>query len=182
MSQRNLAELIDGHPDDAVALISRGRSTTYGELRQQVAGLRGGLVGLGVEPDDRVAIVAANNWYFVVSYLAVLGVGAVAVPVNPASPVPELQRELGAVGAKAVIVGPSGRSNVAGLDRSALPELRWFVTSEDDHIDGAVLLRDLIDSEPVPVVERAADDLAVLVFTSGTAGATRAAKLTHGNL
>jgi long-chain acyl-CoA synthetase len=182
MSQRNLAELIDGHPDDAVALISRGRSTTYGELRAQVAGLRGGLVGLGIEPDDRVAIAAANNWYFVVSYLAVVGVGAVAVPVNPASPGPELQRELGSVGARAVIVGPSGRSTVAGLDRSALPELRWLVTSEDDDIDGAVRLRDLVASEPVPVVERAADDLAVLVFTSGTAGATRAAKLTHGNL
>lgn len=58
----NLASMIDPHPDDAVALISRGRPTTYGQLRDQVAHLRGGLVGLGLAPGDRVAIVAANNW------------------------------------------------------------------------------------------------------------------------
>ncbi|MGI9576995.1 MAG: AMP-binding protein, partial [Microthrixaceae bacterium] len=79
----NLATLIETHPADAPALISRGRHTTWGELREQVAGLRGGLVELGVRPGDRVAVVANNNWYFVVGYLAALGVGAVAVPLNP---------------------------------------------------------------------------------------------------
>ena len=62
--------------------------------------LRGGLLGLGLEPGDRVGIVAANNWYFVVSYLAVLGAGGVAVPINPMSPVPEVERELAAIGAR----------------------------------------------------------------------------------
>ena len=42
----NLASLIDPHPDDAVAIVSRGKATTYGELRKQVAGFRGGLAGL----------------------------------------------------------------------------------------------------------------------------------------
>ena len=93
----NLAAIIEPHPDDAPALISRGEVTTYGTLRQQVAGLRGGLVGLGVDPGDRVAILCANNWYFVVSYLAVLGAGGVAVPLNPLSPGRELERELAAV-------------------------------------------------------------------------------------
>ena len=87
----NLASIIDPHPDDAVAVISRGKTTTYGDLREQTGGLRGGLAGLGLDPGDRVGIVAANNWYFVVSYLAVLGAGYVAVPLNPTSPVPELQ-------------------------------------------------------------------------------------------
>ena len=41
----NLASVLDPHPDDAVAIISRGRQTTYGTLRDQVAHLRGGLVG-----------------------------------------------------------------------------------------------------------------------------------------
>jgi long-chain acyl-CoA synthetase len=182
MSERNLASIVDGHPDGAIALISRGRSTTYGELRAQVAGLRGGLVGLGIEPDDRVAIVAANNWYFVVSYLAVLGVGAVAVPINPTSPVPEVQRELAAVGARAVIAGPSARSSVTALDRAALPELRWVITSEGQDVPDTLLLDDLVATEPQPMVERGGDDLAVLVFTSGTAGASKAAKLTHGSL
>ena len=76
----NLAGVLDAHPDDAVALVSRGRPTTYGELRRQTAELRHGLLGLGVAPGDRVAVLVANNWYFAAAFLAVVGCGAVAVP------------------------------------------------------------------------------------------------------
>ncbi len=179
----NLATIIDGHPDDAVAVISRGESTTYGELREQVSRLRGGLLGLGLDPGDRVGIVAANNWYFVVSYLAVLGVGGVAVPINPMSPVPEVERELAAIGARLVIAGPTARATVAGLDRAALPALEAVVlSSEGNDVPGGVLLDDLLAPEPTPIVDRGPDDLAVLIFTSGTAGSPKAAMLTHGNL
>ncbi len=178
----NLSSIIDGHPDDAVALISRGRATTYGVLREQVAGLRGGLTGLGLEPGDRVAIIAANNWYFVVSYLAVLGAGCVAVPLNPSSPGPELTRELAAVDARAVVVGPAARGALASIDRSQVPTLEHVVVSEGVDLEGAQLLDDLLASAPTPVVDRAENDLAVLIFTSGTAGSPKAAMLTHGNL
>jgi long-chain acyl-CoA synthetase len=179
----NLASIVDPHPDDAVAVISRGHPTPYGLLRQQVAGLRGGLVGLGLDPGDRVGIVAANNWYFVVSYLAVLGAGCVAVPLNPSAPAPELQQELAAIGARAVIAGPSATGTAAGLDRAALPALEHVVACAGGSAgDGTILLDDLLAAEPVPVVDRAADDVAVLVFTSGTAGSPKAAMLTHGNL
>ena len=104
----NLAAIIDPHPDDAPALISRGRVTTYGALRQQVAAYRGALAGLGLQPGERVAILAGTNWYFAATYLAVLGAGCVAVPVNPASPSRAVARELQSVGAAAVFVGPAG--------------------------------------------------------------------------
>jgi long-chain acyl-CoA synthetase len=99
----NLGGIVDGHPDDSVALISRGKQTTYGELRRQVASLRGALVRGGIAPGDRVAIACANNRGFVVTYLATLGVGAVVVPVNPSSPAAELQRELEVVRAKGLV-------------------------------------------------------------------------------
>ncbi|MGH9085632.1 MAG: AMP-binding protein [Acidimicrobiales bacterium] len=178
----NLASIIDPHPDDAVAVISRGKATSYGQLRDQVGRLRGGLVGMGLDPGDRVGIVTANNWYFVVSYLAVLGAGCVAVPINPSSPAPEVQRQLGAIGARAVIAGPAGRAAVSGLDRGALPVLEHVVASSGGDIPDVVLLDDLRVADPVPVVARAPGDLAVLVFTSGTAGSPKAAMLTHGNL
>ncbi|MGQ0830838.1 MAG: AMP-binding protein [Microthrixaceae bacterium] len=178
----NLASILDPHPDDAVAVISRGKETTYGVLRGQVAGLRGGLAELGLEPGDRVGIVAANNWYFVTSYLAVLGAGCVAVPLNPTSPVPELQRQLAAIGARAVVAGPSAKGAVGDLDRAALPVLEHVIASTGGDIPGALLLDDLMTSAPAPIVERAPGDLAVLVFTSGTAGSPKAAMLTHGNL
>ncbi|HEX4867189.1 MAG TPA: AMP-binding protein [Acidimicrobiales bacterium] len=178
----NLATIIDPHPDDAVAIVSRGRPTTYGTLREEVAHLRGGLVGLGLVPGDRVAIVAANNWYFVASYLAVLGAGCVAVPLNPTSPTPELERQMAAVGVRAVVAGPTGRAAMEGLDRAALPALEAVVCAEAASLPGATTIDDLLGAEPVPVVDRAPGDLAVLVFTSGTAGSPKAAMLTHGNL
>ncbi|MCB0963545.1 MAG: AMP-binding protein [Acidimicrobiales bacterium] len=177
----NLATIIEAHPDDAPALISRGEVTTYATLRQQVAGLRGGLAGLGLDPGDRVAILCANNWYFVVSYLAVLGAGAVAVPLNPLSPAHELERELAAVGARAVLVGPSGRRTAEAIDRDRLPVLE-FVIHSDQHAGEGPVLDELLAAEPTPVVEREPGDLAVLIFTSGTAGSPKAAMLSHGNL
>ncbi len=179
----NLAEICADHPADDIAVISRGRATTYGELRDQVAHLRGGLVEAGIEPGDRVAIVAANNWYFVVSYLAVLGVGAVAVPLNPSSPGPELTGQLATVDARAVFIGPTGRRSFAAIDPADIPSLRLVVNSASNTTsDGEVGLDELRAATPVPIVERADDDLAVLMFTSGTAGFPKAAMLSHGNL
>ncbi|MEZ5178115.1 MAG: AMP-binding protein [Acidimicrobiales bacterium] len=178
----NLASILDPHPAEAPALISRGRTTDYGTLRQQVAGLRGGLAGLGLDPGDRVGIVCANNWYFVVNYLAILGIGGVAVPLNPLSPPKELERELAAVGARALVVGPAGRSTADRIDRSKLPVLEFVIQSEGHVADDVIALDDLLAADPVPVVDRSPEDLAVLMFTSGTAGSPKAAMLSHGNL
>jgi long-chain acyl-CoA synthetase len=165
----NLATLIDDHAAEHPALVSRGRVTSYGELRDQVARMRGGLAARGVAPGDRVAIVAANNWYFVAGYLAVLGAGAVAVPLNPQSPPPEIEAELARVGARLAIVGPSAGD--LGVDPASVPGF-----------EGAVPVGDLLDAEAAPVEDRAPDDVAVLLFTSGTAGSPQPAMLTHGNL
>lgn len=177
----NLATIIDDHPDDACALISRGRPTDYATLRTQVAGLRTGLIGLGLEPGDRLAIVSGNNRYFVVSYLAALSAGLVAVPLNPTNPGVALSSELATVGARAVIVGPAGRAAMAGIDRAAVPGLE-FVIGAGFTPDGGLSLEDLSTDTSSDVVDRDPSDLAVLIFTSGTAGTPRAAMLTHGNL
>ena len=177
----NLATIIDGHPDEAPALVSRGHVTTYGELRRQVGELRGGLIRLGVEPGDRVAIASANNWLFAVSYLATLGAGGVAVPLNPTSPTAELQSQLAAVEAKVLIVGPGARPSAAGLDKGALA-LQHVLVPEGVDLEGATPLNDVFGGEAPPCVDRQDDDLAVLLFTAGTSGTPKAAMLTHGNL
>ncbi len=178
----NLASVINGPPDDAVAVISRGKYTTYGELRAQVAAARGGLSRLGVAPGDRVAIVCANNWYFVVSYLATLGLGAVATPLNPLSPAAELERELMAVEASVVIAGPSSRRSVATIDRSRVTSLEHVITCGGEESGEDPTLDMVLQADPVPMVEVDSDDLAVLIFTSGTAGRPKAAMLSHGNI
>lgn len=179
----NLASIIEPHPPESVAVITRGRSVTYGELAAQVAGLRGGLAGLGLRPGDRIGLLGANNPLFVVSYLAALGAGLVVVPLNPASPAPEITRELAAVGARAVVVGPVAKATWAQVDRSAVPTVAHVIVADGaDEAAGVSSFEALVGSEPVPIVERQPDDLAVLMFTSGTAGAAKAAMLSHGNL
>ncbi|MEZ5142643.1 MAG: AMP-binding protein [Acidimicrobiales bacterium] len=178
----NLASIIDPHPHDAVALVSRGKETTYGTLREQVAGLRGGLAGLGLAPGDRIAVAGGNNWYFVATYLAALGAGLVVVPVNPASRPPELERYLAVTGAKAIVVTPASAAIFAALDRAKAPDLEVVIVTPGVEADGAHVLDDVMAADPVPVVGRDDDDLAVLMFTSGTAGSPKAAMLTHGNL
>jgi long-chain acyl-CoA synthetase len=177
----NLATIIDGHPDDAVALISRGQRTTYGELRRQVAELRGGLTRLGVEPGDRVALVSANTWFFAVTYLAAIGAGAVVVPLNPASPAAELTEQLGLVRPKVLVVGPAGREAVADINTSAMG-IDHVLVPTGVKLDGAESLDDLFGGEHAPVVEREEGDLAALLFTAGTSGSPKAAMLTHGSL
>lgn len=144
----NLAEIIEGHPDEAPALLAPDRTMTYGQLRAEVAWARGGLARLGVEPGDRVVLALPNDWPFVVAYLAVLGAGAAAVPLDPSLP-PQRREE------RAAFVG----ARVTLTDLSQLPE-----------------------GGPVPPVDRAPDDPALLVFTAGTAGPAKAAVLTHGSL
>jgi long-chain acyl-CoA synthetase len=178
----NLATIIEPHPPDVVALISRRRTTTYGELRSQVAALRGGLVSLGLEPGDRIGMLCGNNWYFVVSYLAGLGAGLIVVPLNPTAPSPEIEKQLAEVDARAVVVGPAGRASMAGVDRSALPSLEHVIASHGVDLAGAHDLDDLLASEPIDIVDRDDDEIAALLFTSGTAGSPKAAMLTHGNL
>jgi len=177
----NLAKIIEDHPADAPALVSRGRATTYGELRDQVASVRGGLVELGLEPGERVATLIGNNWYFVVSYLAALGAGLVVVPLNPQSPAKALEREIANTGPAALIVGPTGRTSFDSIDRSTIPSIRHVIGAGFEPTDG-IHLDVLLAADPGPIVDREPTDLAVLIFTSGTAGHPRAAMLTHGNL
>ena len=169
--------MIEAHPEAAAALVTTGGSTTYGELRERVGRLRGGLVQAGVERGERVAILAGNGPVFVVGYLAVVGAGAVAVPLDPLSPVAELEGQLSAVGATTLLVGPGTASG----SPHRLPVERVFAAAGVD-VAGASPLEGLLGADPVPIAEVADDGLAVLAFTGGTAGAPRAAMLSHGNL
>jgi long-chain acyl-CoA synthetase len=149
---------------DAVALVDEaGAPTTFAELEGAAAATAGSFRALGVTPGDRVAIAAWNDAGFVRAYLGALWAGAVAVPMNPSSPAAAHDVELRRVGARVLVCGV-GAEHLLGLP-------------------GAIATAELPAVAPMGAeVERDDADLAVLLFTSGTAGAPRAAMLTHGNL
>lgn len=167
----NLADLLltPAAATPAAPALRGESSVTYAELADRSARLAARLVGAGIAPGDRVALAAVNGEPFVVAYLATLQAGAIAVPLNPTSPPRELQREMRPTAPKAILCDSEALSDVgsAGVD--------------------AVLVgaggQGFEDIEPIAAtVDRADDDVAVLLFTSGTAGPPKAAMLTHGNL
>jgi long-chain acyl-CoA synthetase len=144
----------------------------YGELAGRAAAVAAH-VGAVARPDDRVAILAGNEPGFVAAYLGVLLAGAVAVPLNTGSPSHELAGELDAVEPVLALAA----AGCADLARRAVVQRgdATDVTVVDELTAGA-------GTAPMTAVPRAAHELAVLLFTAGTAGAPKPAMLTHGSL
>jgi long-chain acyl-CoA synthetase len=161
----NLATIIDDHDAAKTALITADESVTYGELRQRVARARATLAQLGLARGARVALASGNDLTFVVTLLAGTGAGLVVVPVNPTAPASETERKLRIAGAEAIVLGAAASTLADAFD--GVRAIRSFDASEKD---------------APPIVDVAGTDVAVLLFTAGTAGAPKAAMLTHGNL
>ncbi|MEM9133411.1 MAG: AMP-binding protein [Actinomycetota bacterium] len=154
------------------ALITTSGALTRAELRERSERWRADLAAAGIERGDRVVLIAGNGELFVVAYLALLGLGAVTVPLNPQSPPAELRREVDDVVPRAAIVEPAvlvaaGEAGAEALLGPSVPV-----------IDVATLG----SGEPMAARSVDPDDPAVLLFTSGTAGMPKPAVLTHLNL
>ena len=106
------------------------------------------------------------------AYLGTLAAGAVAVPLNPAAPAHELARQL-EVAAPALLVASPEHADRARRAASRADTAPAVLVLDADVSDAA---------DARPPVARASDDLAVLLFTAGTAGPSKAAMLTHGSL
>jgi len=171
----NLAEILVAaaeHDPDRVALVGRHdhAPVTYGQLAARSAAVAARLA-IHASPGDRVAIVAGNEPAFVVAYLAAMRAGAVAVPLNVASPAQEVAHELAAVSPSIVVASPAH----SDLARRAL--------AQHDSTKAVFVLDEAAAvGEHLAPVPRDPSDLAVLLFTAGTAGAPKPAMLTHGSL
>jgi long-chain acyl-CoA synthetase len=181
----NLAAKLLGSaaPPDAPVLAHAGGTITAGELADQVARVAGGLRAAGVVAGDRVAIMDVNTPVFVVAYLAALWCGGVAVPINPHGARDEVRRELDETQPRALVVGPAGSLGVRDA-LAAGSRVPIVVTASGVDVGAAHATEwpALLAAAPIDAAPREDGDLAVLLFTAGTAGAPKAAMLTHGNL
>ena len=172
----NLVDLIlarHAGPEARIALCWQGRPVaSFGDLPDAIGRARAALIALGVTPGDRVMVKADNSPLFVMTYLAVLAAGAVFVPLNPAYTAAE-------VAALVEDAEPVLLLHAAGTQvPEAGPRRLTLIGDGTGEFDRLVA-----DSAPdCGVAPANPDDLAAILFTSGTTGRPKGAMLTHGNL
>jgi len=148
------------------------RTVSYAELDDASARCAGYLRAHGVAPGDRVALMLPNVPEFAVGYYGILRAGAVVVPMNPLLKPREVDYFLEDSGARGILAWHT--TEQAGVDR--VDGVSTVVTP-----DGFAAL--LAGYEPAAgLAERAGDDTAVILYTSGTTGQPKGAELTHDNL
>ena len=160
-------------------VVPGGRTVSYKALIDDVGRMANTLIKLGVEPGDRVMVQVEKSIENVVLYLATLKTGAIYNPLNTAYMPAELEYFIGDA-EPTVIVMPKAR--LAKIEAVATAKnVSALMTME---ADGSGSLIDLARDQPAAhtTVPRAADDLACLLYTSGTTGRSKGAMLTHLNL
>jgi long-chain acyl-CoA synthetase len=154
-----------------VAVLGAQSSWTYAQLRDAALAYAGALCRHGIGPGDRVLLIAPTAPEFVIAYLGIHALGAVVVPVNTMSTQAELEYFIGDAGCSLVVawheLGPASAEAAAALGIA-----HWSLG------EGAVAG----DRSPAAVHDRAMDDVAVILFTSGTTGRPKGAELTVGNV
>ncbi|MDT7744817.1 MAG: fatty-acyl-CoA synthase [Actinomycetota bacterium] len=157
---------------ERTALVHGPRRLTYAALDDRVRALAAGLAGLGVERGDRVAYLGPNHPAFVETLFATTSLGAVFVPLNARLAAQEHAFALADTEARVLV-------HAAGVDVGEDADRGTFLTLElggsyDELITGTGHRREPVDVDP--------DDTAILLYTSGTTGRPKAARLSHANL
>jgi fatty-acyl-CoA synthase len=175
---------------DRPFVVTEAGTWTYAQMRDWSNRLAGGLAGLGVDPGDHVAVVLANYAEFVAVRYAIARLGAVTVPINVANRTAELGFIVARSDASVLITMDHfrGLDYLAMLDdlgEDAFPALRHVVVHETGHGEprpGVRTLADLAAAEPVTEPAGDPDDVADVLFTSGTTGEPKGVQLTHDML
>jgi len=163
---------------DLPSLTFGDQTVTFAEVGQQTETLARKLQGLGVGAGDQVAFILPNCFELVYSFFAPSALGAVIVPLNPVYRQKEFQHILEDSEAKVVLAEPSYMGNdIQGIleaVRPSLPHLKHIVL-RGKAAPGFLSLDELeADPAPLPSDSISADDLAALVYTSGTTGEPKA--------
>ena len=176
---------------EAPAIVDGPTTLSFAELAERVEEAARALMAQGVEKGDRVAIWAPNMWEWIVCALAIHSVGAVMVPVNTRYKGIEASYLLEKSGAKALFtvtefLDVDYVALLRGTDVE-LPRLTQIVVLRGEAPEGTLSYRDFLaqasEISPTSARERAAsvgpDDVADVLFTSGTTGKPKGAMCTH---
>jgi malonyl-CoA/methylmalonyl-CoA synthetase len=180
MNANLFSRLFDGNDDPnrlAIETID-GQRISYGDLVARAGAMANVLVASGVKPGDRVAAQTEKSVPGLVLYLAVVRAGAVYLPLNTAYTLNELEYFIGDAEPSLVVCDPA---KVEGIGPIAAKVAAKVLTLG---ADGKGSLTDAAAkaASEFTTVARDDDDLAAILYTSGTTGRSKGAMLTHDNL
>lgn len=163
-----------GDADAAFLTVPDGPTLTYGQVAERSAQLAGALAAAGVKRGDRVVVQVDKSVDAIALYLGCLRSDVVFVPINTAYTDAEVQYFVDNAGASLLVCSPARSNDLSdvadrveslGTDRSgSLADLAGLAEPFND------------------VVDVAADDVACILYTSGTTGRSKGAMLTHASL
>ncbi|MEQ3549927.1 class I adenylate-forming enzyme family protein [Pseudonocardia nematodicida] len=162
------------NPDRTAIVFDGADEVDYATLDRWTDGAARRLAGAGVRPGDRVGFVGANSLEWIVSAIGALKLGAVAVPFNNRFTAAEFRYQLGDAEPVAVVADGHARSTMAdavGDAPIALLPMESFAEQRPQP--------DSAPADPLPPTPVAPDDVAIIVYTSGTTSEPKGVTITH---
>jgi len=174
------SRLFDGldNPKRLAIETQDGAHISYGDLIARAGQMANVLVTRGVKPGDRVAVQVEKSVANIVLYLGTVRAGAVYLPLNTAYTLNELDYFIGDAEPSLVVCDPSKAEGLAPIAAKVKAKVETLGA------DGKGSLTEAADkaSSEFTTVSRANDDLAAILYTSGTTGRSKGAMLSHDNL
>jgi fatty-acyl-CoA synthase len=182
---RILQSTAETMPDNE-AVICAGKRFSYDKLKERVDKLSSSLLSLGIQKNDKIAIIHRNCHRYLETYFAAAKIGAVLVPINYRLGAKEFVFILNNSQAKMLVAQPDLVSCLEG-EKNELPMLEGIILTDSKAAKNwpDCLLYETLTEEAIPVEERSVQvdesDMAQIYYTSGTTGNPKGVILTHKN-